>query len=233
MRYTTLLFDLDHTLFDFDASEDAAFTATLASAGVASPNGHRRIFTDINLALWADVERGILTPNQVRTLRFEQLIEQTDIDADPVAMADDYVRGLGANGDLFPGARAVLDELSPQATLALVSNGIGEVQRARISRLGLDRYFEAIVISGEVGTAKPGAGIFDIVFERLGSPDRATALMIGDSLSSDITGGINYGIDTCWYTPGGTRDASANATYRVTSLDQIPPIITGSRPQGL
>ncbi|MCL1598849.1 MAG: YjjG family noncanonical pyrimidine nucleotidase [Actinomycetia bacterium] len=228
MRYTTLLFDLDHTLFDFDASEIAAFNATLARAGVESPNGHAEIFTDINLALWADVERGVLTPNEVRTLRFEQLIDRTGIDADPRVMADDYVHGLGANGDLYPGARSVLDELSPQAALALISNGIGEVQRARIARLGLERYFEAIVISGEVGTAKPGTGIFDIVFEHLGSPARAAALMIGDSLSSDIAGGINYGIDTCWYAPGATPDTSARATYQITSLDQIPPIVRGN-----
>ncbi len=228
MAYTTLLFDLDHTLFDFDASEEAAFSATLASAGVTSPNGHMGIFTEINVALWADVERGILTPNQVRTLRFEQLIERTGIDADPVAMADHYVHGLGAYGELYPGARGVLEELSPHATLALVSNGIGEVQRARIARLGLDRYFDTIVISGEVGTAKPGTRIFDIVFDRLDGPDKATVLMIGDSLSSDIAGGVNYGIDTCWYTPISVPDTELPVTHRVTSLAEIPPIVEGA-----
>ena len=228
MAYTTLLFDLDHTLFDFDASEEAAFAATLASAGVTSPNGHMGIFTEINVALWADVERGILTPNQVRTLRFEQLIERTGIVADPVAMADHYVHGLGAYGELYPGARGVLEELSPHATLAVISNGIGEVQRARIARLGLDRYFDTIVISGEVGTAKPGTRIFDIVFDRLDGPDKATVLMIGDSLSSDIAGGVNYGIDTCWYTPGSVPDTELPVTYRVTSLAEIPPIVEGA-----
>ncbi len=227
MRYSTLLFDLDHTLFDFDASEEAAFAATLARVGIESPNGHMETFTEINVALWADVERGVLTPNQVRTLRFEQLIERTGIDADVTTMADDYVTGLGEHGDLLPGAREILDELSPRATLALISNGIGEVQRARIARLGLERYFAAIVISGEVGTAKPGTGIFDIVFAELDQPDKPTALMIGDSLSSDITGGANYGIDTCWLTPDGSSKESSIATYRVTALGEIPPIVEG------
>jgi len=227
MRYTTLLFDLDHTLFDFDASEAAAFASTLAKAGVSSPNGHAGTFSEINVALWAEVERGTLTPNEVRTLRFEQLVERTAIHANPAVMADDYVTGLGAFGDLFPGAREVLEELSPHATLALISNGIGEVQRARIARLGLERYFDAIVISGEVGTAKPGTGIFDVLFEGLHHPDKATALMIGDSLTSDIAGGINYGIDTCWYAPDTPEPPPSGATYRIGTLDEIPAIVAG------
>jgi YjjG family noncanonical pyrimidine nucleotidase len=227
MRYTTLLFDLDHTLFDFDSSEAAAFASTLARAGVVSPNGHAGTFSEINVALWAEVESGNLTPNEVRILRFEQLVDRTAIDADPAVMADDYVAGLGAFGDLFPGARDLLEELSPDAELALISNGIGEVQRTRIARLGLERYFAAIVISGEVGTAKPGTEIFDIVFDHLGTPDKQSTLMIGDSLTSDITGGINYGIDTCWYTPNGATDAPTSGTYRVSSLDEIPPIVFG------
>ena len=109
----------------------------------------------------------------------------------------------------------------------LLSNGIGEVARAKITRLDLDRYFDAIVVSGEVGVAKPHGAIFDIVFERLGHPDKATTLMIGDSLTSDIRGGIDYGIDTCWYAPGASADASSGATYRVARLDEIPAVVAG------
>lgn len=225
MRYTTLLFDLDHTLFDFDASEDAAFADTFARARIVNPNGHRGVFGEINAALWLRVERGELTPNQVGTVRFEQFVERLGIDADPQAMAADYITGLGANGDLFPGARDLLEELAPYSTLALVSNGIGAVARAKIARLDLNRYFEAIVISGEVGTAKPDAGIFDIVFDQLDNPDKATALMIGDSLTSDIAGGINYGIDTCWYAPVAPETASSAATYRVGSFEEIPSVV--------
>ncbi len=227
MRYTTLIFDLDHTLFDFDASVDAAFAATLSHAGIDQPNGHREAFAAINLGLWKQVERGELTPDQVGTLRFEHLIHRFGIDADPHAMAADYIAGLGAGGDLYPGARDLLDELLPDATLALLSNGIGEVARAKIARLDLDRYFDAIVVSGEVGVAKPHRAIFDIVFERLGHPDKATTLMIGDSLTSDIRGGIDYGIDTCWYAPGASADASSDATYRVARLEEIPAVVAG------
>jgi len=227
MRYTTLVFDLDHTLFDFDASEDAAFADTLARAGVVSPNGHRAVFSEINTALWHRVERGELTPDQVGTMRFEQLVERFGIEADPQLMSDNYTEALGANGELLPGARDLLDELAAIATLALLSNGISEVARAKVARLDLDRYFDAIVISGEVGTAKPDAAIFDIVFDRLGRPDKATALMIGDSLTSDIAGGVNYGIDTCWYAPTAPDDERVAATYRVNTLEEIPTIVAG------
>jgi 2-haloacid dehalogenase len=105
----------------------------------------------------------------------------------------------------------------------LVTNGLGEVQRARIERLDLEPLFDAIVISGEVGTAKPGTKIFDIAFDALGWPARESALMIGDSLSSDIAGGANYGIATCWYNPS-QRPAppGSSVDHSITALGQLP-----------
>jgi len=226
MRYTTLLFDLDHTLFDFDASETAAFSAALKAAGVHVENGYHELFVSINKALWVRVEAGELTPNDVRLVRFEDLFERAGIDADARSVADDYITGLGAHGDLYPGARELLEELSSEATLALVSNGIGVVVRDKVARLDLDRYFDAIVVSGEIGVAKPHTGFFDIAFAQLDQPDKATTLMIGDNLASDIRGGINYSIDTCWYAPT-SAEASVTPTYRVEHLSEIPAVARG------
>ena len=227
MRYTTLLFDLDHTLFDFDTSEAEAFTAALTGAGIEVTDGYHERFVSINKALWRRVEAGELTPNDVRVVRFERLFGEVGVEADAHQVADDYLVGLGAYGDLYPGARDLLDELSDVASLALVSNGIGQVVRDKVERLDLDRYFDAIVISGEVGVAKPHSGFFDIAFERLGHPDKATTLMIGDSLASDIQGGIDYGIDTCWYAPDIEVEPTQAPTYRVGSLSEIPAIVKG------
>jgi len=224
MRYTTLLFDLDHTLFDFDTSEAVAFSSALATAGIDVENGYHERFVSINKALWVRVEAGELTPNDVRVVRFEDLFEQACIDADAQAVADDYITGLGAHGDLYPGARDLLEELSSEATLALVSNGIGEVVRDKVIRLDLGRYFDAIVVSGEIGVAKPHTGFFDITFDQLDHPDKATTLMIGDNLTSDIGGGINYGIDTCWYAPS-SAEASVAPTYRVEHLSEILDVV--------
>ena len=227
MRYTTLLFDLDHTLFDFDTSETEAFAAALAGAGIEVTDGYHERFVSINRALWRRVEAGELSPNDVRVVRFERLFGEVGVEANTHQVADDYLIGLGRYGDLYPGARDLLDELSSPASLALVSNGIGQVVRDKVSRLDLDRYFDAIVISGEVGTAKPHSGFFDIAFERLGHPDKATTLMIGDSLASDIKGGIDYGIDTCWYAPDTEAQPTPAPTHRVGSLAEIPAVVNG------
>ena len=227
MRYTTLLFDLDHTLFDFDTSETEAFSAALAGAGIEATNGYHERFVSINRALWQRVEVGELSPNDVRVVRFERLFDEVGVEADARQLADDYLVGLGRYGDLYPGARDLLDELSDLASLALVSNGIGQVVRDKVERLDLDRYFDAIVISGEVGVAKPHSGFFDIAFEQLGYPDEATTLMIGDSLASDIQGGNDYGIDTCWYAPEIEVEPTHVPTYRVGSLAEIPPVVMG------
>ena len=228
MRYTTLLFDLDHTLIDGHASESAAFDYTLRRAGAMEPSDYLAPFTEINTALWAAVERGEITPNDVRSERFSQLIGSTDLEADPQAMGDDFVHGMGANGNLYPGTIETLDSLAQVATLALVTNGIGEVQRARLHRLELDKYFDAIVISGEVGVAKPGPEIYDLTFAELGHPDKATTLMIGDSLTSDMAGGINYGIATCWYAAHANADTPANVDHQITNLDELLPIVAGA-----
>jgi len=222
--YTALLLDLDHTLLDSDASESLAFERALASAGIADPGRYLPAYGQINRALWARVERGEITADQVRTVRFEQLVVTAGIDASPEALADAFASGLGAYGELYPGAREVLDALDaePGVSLALVTNGLSDVQRARIDRLGLGRYFDVIAISSELGTAKPAPAIFEIALAGLGAPAKRSALMVGDSLSSDIQGGRNAGIATCWYNPQrrpGGGDGLAD--HEIATLDTL------------
>lgn len=225
MRYTTLLFDLDNTLFDASSCEPAAFEYALASGGVAEPAGYWNTFTDINDALWAAVVRQELTPNEVQARRFADLVEAAGLDADPVRLANEYVVGMGAYGDLYPGTLELLDELGRRAALGLVTNGLGEVVRARIDRLELEPLFDAIVISGEVGVSKPSEAIFDLAFAALGQPDKTSVLMIGDSLSSDIAGATNYGIAACWYNPSAKpHPDGVRIDHTITSLDELPQL---------
>lgn len=225
MAYTTVLFDLDHTLLDSDESERLAFSVTMQAFGVAEPSDHLRIYREINRELWASVERGERTPNDVKTLRFEQLIDLLDLAADPIEVADRYTGELGANGSLYPGVPEMLDEVGRSARLALVTNGIGSVQRARIDRLGLDDHVSAVAISGELGVSKPDAAIFDHVFAGLGGPDRSSAIIVGDSLTSDMAGGHNAGIATCWYNPHGAVTTEPTPTLEVRSIDEIAPAL--------
>ena len=226
MGYSTFLLDLDHTLLDSDTSESLAFEQTMRAVGINDPDRYMDDYRTINLDLWAKVERGELSPQQVRTLRFECLVAQEEIDADPKQMSEDFVRGLGANGNLYRGARQVLNQLYVRCRLALVTNGLSEVQRARINRLEILKYFEAIVISAEVGVAKPGREIFDIVFAELGAPPLDEVLMVGDSLSSDIKGGNNYGISTCWYNPKRrVLEAGFQPNYEIYDLDELLELV--------
>ena len=227
MRYDTLLFDLDHTLLDSDASEIAAYAHTMATIGLAEPDDHFERYLRINHAMWAAVERGELQPTEVRHRRFEQFVDEVGISADPVVMADAFVWGLGAFGELYDGAREVLERYAGTARLAMVTNGLSDVQRARIDRLDLAGYFDAVVISSEVGVTKPRPEIFDITFEQLGQPPKQSALMIGDSLTSDIRGGSDYEIATCWF--NWRRSATVpgvTVTHEITALDQLTGIVS-------
>lgn len=221
--YSSVLFDLDHTLFDTDASEAAAFAATVAAVGIDDPGAVFPTYDRINQGLWRAVERGETTPNELRTTRFELFAAAVGIDADPVFMADTFVEGLGASGQLYPGARDVLELVAATSSVALITNGLGPVQRARVERLGIDDYFDAIVISGEVGVSKPSPEIFDAVFDQLGGSGRDDAVIVGDSLASDMAGGINAEIDTCWYNPDGlVNESGLEISLEVRSLALLP-----------
>ncbi len=233
MRYTTLLFDLDHTLLDSDESERQAYAHTMATIGLDDSGAHFDRYVTINREMWRCVEAGDIQPAHVRHRRFERFIAELDLDADANEMADAFVWGLAHYGDLYPGAREVLGTLSKTATLAVVTNGLTYVQRTRIDRLDLGAFFHTVTISEEVGATKPRQEIFDITFERLGEPDRSSALMIGDSLTSDIAGGRNYGIDTCWYNPHGTqRPDGTQIDHEIASLGELTDITAVARRSG-
>lgn len=227
VRYHHVLLDLDHTLLDTDTSLQLAFADAMNAVG-ADATDRYPTFDEINQALWRKVEAQELTPPQVHLARFVTLNDQLKLDANPQDMADAFAQGMGAHGELYPGAHELLDELADIATLALITNGLSEIQRARISRLGIEKHFDAITISAEVGIAKPRAEIFDHTFDALGKPDRSTAVMVGDNLGSDIAGGNNAGIATCWYNPHGRASSDAHpSTHTIGALPQLMPIVTG------
>jgi YjjG family noncanonical pyrimidine nucleotidase len=221
-----VLIDLDHTLLDSDASEAQSYDATLRGVGVADPAEHLDVFLEINGRMWAAVERGEMAAGDVRLARFTEFVERTGIAADPQALADTYAHGLATRGDLFDGAIETLEVVAGMARLALVTNGVSDIQRTRIDRFGLDRFFDLAVVSSEVGASKPGARFFDVVFEGLGIGPTPDVLMVGDSLTSDMRGGIDYGLATCWFNRNGAT-TELPITYQITRLEELPPIVAG------
>jgi 2-haloacid dehalogenase len=233
--YTWVLFDADGTLFDYEAAERQALGATLRRSGLLFSPEVLAIYQEVNGELWRAFERGQTTPERIKTERFARLFEALDLGAsapNPVKFGDAYLTTLGTCIDLLPGAQAVLDALLGHIRLALITNGLTRVQRARLAASGLEPYFEAVVISEEEGVAKPDPGIFDVIFGRMGKPERSEVLMVGDSLTSDIRGANRYGIDACWYNPYGLpRDADVEFRYEIVDLLELLPIVIGGGAQ--
>lgn len=199
--YQWLLFDVDNTLFDFNLAEQKSLEATFLANQLPFAPEFLPIYKSINKRLWQAFEQGKMSANEINTVRFAQLLDQVGFSADAHQFSQIYASQLARCTDLLHGAQELLDTLASNYQMGLVTNGLKEIQRPRLRRSPLLSYFNPIIISGEVGVQKPDAGIFDLAFAGMNKPDKSTVLMIGDSLSSDMQGGINYGMDTCWFNP--------------------------------
>lgn len=221
-----ILFDLDDTLLDFHRSERDAIKQTLASFGIEADDAMMEYYSRVNDSQWKLLEKGELTRDQVLTRRFEIFyagIGKPGIDPDETWRR--YEHNLSKSWYYIDGAEELLSEMCRDYELYIVSNGTASVQDGRIAASGIGKYFKDIFISQRIGFNKPDKRFFDAVFERLDGLDRSEALIVGDSLSSDIKGGKNAGIATLWYNPhNGRADGDIQPDYEVTSLDMIPVV---------
>jgi 2-haloacid dehalogenase len=221
-RYRWLLFDADGTLFDYDRAERAALEQALGQIGVSFEPGHLPTYRRINAALWQGVERGEITPAVVKVRRFELLLEAIQVAHSAAALSACYLECLANCSQLVEAAEAVLAELHKLYRIAICTNGLTVVQRGRLARSAIRHHISDIIISEEIGAAKPAKEYFDTAFARLGHPAKHEVLMIGDGWASDIEGAVRYGIDACWYNPERKpRPASHQITREVASLREL------------
>jgi 2-haloacid dehalogenase len=229
MKYKWLLFDADGTLFDYDRAEATALQRTFEQAGQPFEPRYAEAYRQINRQIWLEFEQGRISQKALRTQRFEQLFALLQIDLDPVAFSASYLGYLAEGTYLVDGAEQVIRTLHGQVGLMLITNGLKEVQRPRLARSAISGYFADIVISEEVGAAKPDARIFDAAFQRMGHPRKADVLMVGDNMSSDIQGGNDYGIDTCWFNPeGNPRELDVDSRYEIADLWELVDLLGGT-----
>lgn len=225
-RYPWLLFDADDTLFDYHRAETDALREAFVEQGFAFDPAWLSIYQRVNAAAWRALEAGAVTAARLRVLRFEDLSAELGLALDPAAFSTVYLRRLSMQAHLVDGAMAVVESLLPRHRLAIITNGLADVQRSRLARSPLASMIGPLVISEEVGAAKPDPAIFAVALERMGSPAPRDVLVIGDSLSSDIAGGIATGLDTCWVNPGArARGRGPAATYEIRHLEELPAIV--------
>lgn len=221
MRYRRILIDADDTIFDFQAGNRVAVDELMAELGLSSPDVFDE-YQAINHACWAALERGELDQATLHVERFRRFLAQKGRDDDPQTVADRFACLLGRQAILIPGAEDVVRQLAERLPVTLLTNGITVIQRARLERVSIRRYFDAVVISQEVGASKPDARIFEIALNGL---DPREALMIGDGIFSDVAGANAAQVDVCWYNPGGASlPAPLHAEYEIRDLRDCLPI---------
>ncbi len=226
MKKRFLLFDADRTLLDFSRSEKSALAETFEEYGFPFTEEVYQYHLVTNAKLWEDYEKGLIDRQTVLYSRFVRLFAHFGYNGDGVAFEDSYRFHLDHSCHLMEEAMEVVQTLSKTHQLYIVTNGVASTQENRLSDSGLRPYFQNVFISEQIGSQKPQKEYFDHCFARIPHFDPSLALIIGDSLSSDIKGGNAAGIDTCWYNPEGKRnhtDAIVNVEIR--SLKELYPLL--------
>ena len=221
-----LFLDLDDTILDFKQAERIAISATIRQFGVEPTEEVLHRYHLINKWHWEQLELGKMTRDQVLEGRFGQLFRELGVDADAEKCARTYEKNLSVGHYFLPGAEEAVDVLHRKYRLFLASNGTASVQKGRMTSANLYRFFEKVFVSQEIGHNKPSRAYFEGCFSQIPGFDPKRAMIVGDSLSSDILGGINAGIKTCWVNPGHAKaPAHIQPDHEIEALLQLPRLL--------
>ncbi len=226
MKYNILLLDADETLLDFHLAEEQGLRSAFSIHHLPYNEDILKLYSSVNKKCWEEFEQGLLTKPQLLIERFRRLFALLPIEADAEKVRRTYQEELGKGAFLIDGAKDVCRELSQYCKLYIVTNGVSSIQHSRLSKSGLDVLVNDIFVSEEIGFQKPQKAYFDEVFRRLGNPAREEILLVGDSLSADIRGGIDAGINTCWYNPHGKeKPTDMEITYIIDDIKKLPELV--------
>jgi len=227
MKYEVILFDADETLYDFKKSEREAFKNTMLKFNIKYDEAyHLKIYQEINTVLWKEFEQGLITQEKLKVERFKRLSDRLKVSFDETNFAKLYMEYLADASFLYDDSMELIKTLNKSYRLAIVTNGLTIVQDKRIRKSVISKFFETIVISEEILISKPNPKIFEHTLNHINFFDKSKVLIVGDSLSSDIQGGINFGIDTCWYNPNKIiNETSIKPTYEVSNFDELKSLL--------
>jgi len=224
MKYDYLLFDADDTLLDFRKSEDVSFQIVLDKHKISGDlKSLHTSYKQINELLWTQHALGLVSKDVLKTERFRKFLEVNNLDGDASAMSDDYLNTLPTQVFLIDGTVELLNALFKKIPLVIVTNGIGHVQHKRLNNSGIKELISLMVVSEECGFSKPDKRIFHHTFDLLqADPKNHKFLMIGDKLETDILGANTVGIESCWFNPERTKNATEiKPTFEVDRLQHI------------
>ena len=220
-----LFLDLDDTILDFHKAERIAISKTIREFGVEPTEEILNLYHGINKWHWEQLEQGKLTRAQVLVNRFGVLFEKLGQEVDAPSCAKVYEHNLSQGHWFLPGAEEAVERLSKKYRLFLASNGTAVVQKGRMTSANLYRFFETVFVSQEIGHNKPSKAYFDACFATIPDFDREKAMIVGDSLSSDILGGINAGIKTVWVNPEHKDCGEIRPDYEIEALSQLEALL--------
>ena len=221
--YDIFLFDADGTLFDYDKAEEHALETMFGRCGLSYSEDVRQKYRDINETLWRRLEKGTVTIDELKTLRFDRLFADIGVSLDASEFNSRYLHELGSGTFLIDGAFEICRDLTARGKLLfIVTNGMLATQQSRIEHSQIKDFISDFFVSAHIGFSKPSIEYFDYVFSKLPRVDKSKILIIGDSLSSDVAGGNNAGIDTCWFNETGqANDTGIATTYEIRALSEL------------
>ena len=220
-----LFLDLDDTILDFHKAERIAISKTIRDFGVEPTEEILARYHEINKWHWEQLELGRLTRAEVLENRFAVLFRELGVNVDATACARVYEKNLAIGHYFLPGAEEAVAALSKKYRLFLASNGTAFVQKGRMTSANLYRFFEKVFVSQEVGHNKPSKAYFDGCFAQIPGFDPEKAMIVGDSLSSDIKGGINAGLKTVWVNPDHKPCGDIRPDYQIEALHQLEALL--------
>jgi len=225
-KYSILLFDADQTLLDFKRSEHEAVSDCLKYYSVPVNDETINNYSEINSMYWKMLERGEIEKKKLYSARWQAFADKYGYSIDAEKISQLYLESLATKAYVLPGAEEICQKLSKHCRLYIITNGNKKVQQGRMGKVALSKYFLDIFISEDIGYEKPDIQYFNAVTSRIPDFDASKALVIGDSLTSDIQGGINAKIDTCWFNPHKkSAPCNMNINYTITDLSELEDIV--------
>ncbi|KJG57904.1 dUMP phosphatase [Photobacterium kishitanii] len=222
MKYQWILFDADETLFHFDAFR--GLQLMFSRHNIVFSNSDFEQYEAINKPLWVDYQNGIISATELQNIRFETWAAALSLSTEQLNTA--FLKAMADICTPLAGAKSMLEALSQHAKLGIITNGFTALQEIRLERTGFADFFDVLIISEQVGVAKPDVKIYDYACQQMNITQRQQVLMVGDNPHSDILGGINAGMDTCWLNSDQKPlPKGITPTYTIASLAELQTIL--------